>query len=257
MTAVIFHFLFLFLCILIIAIIRLYYSFSLCIVPFSFTFSVSFSAFSFFMPFSSNFWTHLPNSFSFHIFVSSPFHFPHFFTFSCYPCGNIIFYLLLCFIFLTISARSVLLCCLHASVLSQWIIAKGRYPLPTTRVHGPCSRAPVHTTREHGLCWRAVVTPVHRHLLTSREHGRVEGPWTLVVCTQQLNGLVINGSVTRGGSMGVRRGRSPPPQTAADQKIETLAWVIKPAFDRPGDARPIKSRFYHPVSYSVPCHFQK
>jgi len=28
--------------------------------------------------------------------------------------------------------------------------------------------------------------------------------------------------------------------------------VIKPAFDRP--AWPIKSRFYHPVSYSVPCY---
>ena len=41
---------------------------------------------------------------------------------------------------------------------------------------------------------------------------------------------------------------------AADQKIETRAWVIKPAFDQPGDARPIKSRFYHPVSYSVPCY---
>ena len=41
---------------------------------------------------------------------------------------------------------------------------------------------------------------------------------------------------------------------AADQKIETRAWVIKPAFDRPGDARPIKSRFHHPVSYSVPCY---
>jgi len=46
---------------------------------------------------------------------------------------------------------------------------------------------------------------------------------------------------------------SMPPKTAADQKIETPAWVIKPAFDRPGDARQIKSWFYRPVSYSVPC----
>jgi len=28
----------------------------------------------------------------------------------------------------------------------------------------------------------------------------------------------------------------------------------KPVFDRPGDARPIKSKYYHPVSYSVPCY---
>jgi len=215
MTAVIFHFLFPFLCILIIAIIRLYYSFSLCIVPFSFTFSVSFSAFSFFMPFSSNFWMHLPNSF-FPYFCLFPFPFPPLLYFSCYPCGNIIFYLLLCFIFLMISARSVLLCCLHASVLSQWIIAKGRYTLPvfTGRVHGRRSTLLVNTA----LCWRAVVTPVHRHLLTSRERGRVEGPWTLVLCTQQLNGLIINGSVTTGGSMGERRGAIASPRRLLTKK---------------------------------------
>ena len=35
--------------------------------------------------------------------------------------------------------------------------------------------------------------------------------------------------------------------TADDQKVETPLWVIKPTFDRPVDARPIKSKFYHPV----------
>ena len=30
--------------------------------------------------------------------------------------------------------------------------------------------------------------------------------------------------------------------TAADQKIETAVWVIKPTFDRPVDARPIRSK---------------
>jgi len=46
--------------------------------------------------------------------------------------------------------------------------------------------------------------------------------------------------------------------TAADQKVETPLWVIKPTFDRPVDARPInarpiKSEFYHTVFYNVPC----
>jgi len=75
-----------------------------------------------------------------------------------------------------------------------------------------------------------VVTPVHRHLLTNREHGRVEGPRTLVLCTQLINGLIINGSVTKGGSMGVRRGAIAPTPDGCYQKIETPAWVIKPAF---------------------------
>ena len=41
--------------------------------------------------------------------------------------------------------------------------------------------------------------------------------------------------------------------TAADQKIDTPLWVIEPTFDLPVDARPIKSKFYHPVFHNVPC----
>jgi len=41
--------------------------------------------------------------------------------------------------------------------------------------------------------------------------------------------------------------------TAAHQKIETPLWAIKPTFDRPVEARPMKSKFYHPVFYNVPC----
>jgi len=42
---------------------------------------------------------------------------------------------------------------------------------------------------------------------------------------------------TRADPLGGERGRCP--QTAADQKIEMPAWVIKPTVDRRGDARPI------------------
>jgi len=64
----------------------------------------------------------------------------------------------------------------HCAVATT--LSRVGYTLPvlTGRAHGPCSRASAHTTREHGPSTRFV----HPWTCT----GRVDGPWTPVVCTE-------------------------------------------------------------------------
>jgi len=97
--------------------------------------------------------------------------------------------------------------------------------------------------------------------LSGRHNGRLRTPPSVPALTfSQIQPCLIISSrhwlfsqiLYRGGSTVGAMGRSAP-QTAADQNIEKPAWVMKRTFDRPtgGVARPIKSRFHHPVSYSV------
>jgi len=70
------------------------------------------------------------------------------------------------------------------------------------------------------------------------------------VYTQNLiqQGTAIDPGRIHGGGEGGNR-----PPDGCWVKIETPAWVIKPAFNDMCFWS-AKSRFYHPVSYSVPCH---
>jgi len=61
----------------------------------------------------------------------------------------------------------------------------------------------------------------------------------------------VHSSRIRGGSTGGARGQSPSPRRLLAKKSRRQpAWVNKPAFDRPGDARPIQFPTVCPVIYS-------